>query len=97
MNRPRVSQIVVDVFSMFVDDQDKKGLKKYNRTIDDANDKDYNWNVMVIEECVDAMKYFTRELLRLNGEITVKDKEIRKLKFENQHLRMLMERVNGGE
>lgn len=67
--RPLVSQIVIDEYSKVVDSQDDKGIEKYNRTIDDAPDEDYNWELMAIEESVDLNKYLVRRIMQLKKEI----------------------------
>jgi hypothetical protein len=67
--RPVVSQIVIDEYSKVVDSQDDKGIEKYNRTIDDAPDEDYNWELMAIEESVDLNKYLVRRIIQLKKEI----------------------------
>jgi hypothetical protein len=67
--RPLVSQIVIDEYSKVVDSQDDKGLEKYNRTIDDASDEEYNWELMAIEESVDLNKYLVRRIMQLKKEI----------------------------
>jgi hypothetical protein len=67
--RPVVSQIVIDEYSKVVDSQDDKGIEKYNRTIDDAPDKDYNWELMAIEESVDLNKYLVRRIIQLKKEL----------------------------
>lgn len=61
--RPDVSQQVIDQFSRIVDAQDEKGWVKYGRTIDAADG--YDWNMMIAEEAVDALKYAVKENHRL--------------------------------
>lgn len=63
--RPKISQAVIDGFTAIVDQQDKKGLNKYNRSIDDADDNNYDWRIMALEECADQLKYLVREIKRL--------------------------------
>lgn len=62
MNRPKTSQIVIDEFSKIIDQQDLKGLEKYNKTIDEAVDEDYDWKTMALEEAADLQKYLVREI-----------------------------------
>jgi hypothetical protein len=80
--RPVISQMVINEFSKVVDSQDEKGIEKYNRTIDDAKDEDYDWNIMALEESVDLNKYAVRRILQLM-------KEVNKLKDEVEFLRNL--------
>jgi hypothetical protein len=74
--------MVINEFSKVVDSQDEKGIEKYNRTIDDAKDEDYDWNIMALEEAVDLNKYAIRRILQLM-------KEVNKLKDEVEFLRNL--------
>jgi hypothetical protein len=67
--RPEVSQEIINIFSYLVDKQDKKGWEKYNKTIDDASDEDWDWVEMALEEAVDGMKYLVKENIRLRREI----------------------------
>lgn len=69
INRPRISQMVIEGFANIVDAQDQKGWKKYGKTIDDAKDEDYCWKIMALEEAADQMKYLTREIIRLENEL----------------------------
>lgn len=73
--RPKVSQDIIDIFSYVVDKQDKKGWAKYNKTIDDASDDDWDWVEMALEEAVDGMKYLVKENIKLRKE----NKEMRNL------------------
>lgn len=63
--RPATTQKVIDIFTEILDKQDQKGLLKYGTTIDEANDKNYNWNLMALEESADLMKYLVKENTRL--------------------------------
>lgn len=65
MNRPEVSQIVIDHFANIVDSQDKKGIEKYGTTIDDAKNEDYDWNLMALEESIDLNKYLVKKIQEL--------------------------------
>lgn len=67
--RPKISQDVIDGFTAIIDAQDKKGIAKYGRTIDDAVDEDYDWKLMALEESADQLKYLVREVKRLEKEL----------------------------
>lgn len=69
MIRPKISQEAIDIFSYVVDKQDRKGFAKYNETIDDAHDEEYDWSEMLLEEMVDGMKYAVKEIVRLRKEL----------------------------
>lgn len=63
--RPRISQTVIDEFTKLIDSQDEKGIKKYGTTIDEAADKDYNWQLMALEEAADLQKYLVKKIVEL--------------------------------
>lgn len=67
-NRPKISQEVIDGLTSIIDAQDGKGIAKYGRTIDDADDDDYSWPIMALEEMADYSKYLVREIKRLERE-----------------------------
>lgn len=69
MERPLTSQIVIDEFAKIVDAQDIKGFKKYGTTIDEARDKNYNWELMALEETADLQKYLVRRIMQQEEEI----------------------------
>ncbi|WP_066316897.1 hypothetical protein [Bacillus sp. FJAT-29814] len=82
MQRPLTSQIVIDEFTKIIDSQDEKGFKKYGTTIDQANNKDYNWELMALEETADLQKYLIRRILQVSGELVRAKAENRKLENE---------------
>jgi hypothetical protein len=84
MQRPLTSQIVIDEFSKIIDSQDKKGFDKYGVTIDHAENKNYNWELMALEETADLQKYLVRRILEVTGELVKAKAEIRKLETEIQ-------------
>jgi hypothetical protein len=71
MNRPAVSQMVINEFTKIVDSQDAKGIEKYNKTIDEANNSDYNWEIMALEETADLQKYLVKQIIKLKAELHV--------------------------
>jgi integrase len=92
--RPEVTQRVIDGFAAILDSQDQKGIEKYGRTIDQAEDKDYDWKLMGLEELADYSKYQVKEIMRLEGlvkikrgEVKVKNGEILELKQEIEMLK----------
>lgn len=78
VNRPKISQMVIDKFSDIVDQQDNKGWKKYGTTIDDADDVNYDWKLMALEESADLVKYLIKENNRLQKNLNVcaNDKQV---------------------
>jgi chromosome segregation ATPase len=69
VERPKITQMVIDTFTKILDDQDLKGIKKYGRTIDDADDSQYNWLLMSLEELADFTKYQVKEIKRLENSV----------------------------
>lgn len=63
--RPIISQIVIDEFTKIIDNQDEKGLEKYRKTIDDAADEEYSWQIMALEETADLQKYLVKQIQML--------------------------------
>jgi hypothetical protein len=84
MERPLISQIVINEFAKIIDSQDEKGFKKYGTTIDQAENKNYNWEIMALEETADLQKYLVRKILEVSGELVKAKAEIRKLEHEIQ-------------
>jgi uncharacterized protein YukE len=65
VNRPKTTQAVIDGFAKLLDAQDDKGIKKYGTTMDEADDKNYDWRLMAMEELADFSKYQVKEIRRL--------------------------------
>jgi hypothetical protein len=74
MNRPETSQMVIDLFTKIIDSQDDKGFEKYGKSIDEANDDDFSWPIMALEEAADLQKYLVKEIhkLQINNEFLLK-------------------------
>ena len=67
MTRPKTTQLVIDLFTSFLDSQDKKGIEKYGVSIDQATG--YDWNAMAMEEIADFAKYVIKENQQLQKRI----------------------------
>lgn len=67
--RPKTAQTVIDTFTKLIDEQCSKGLSKYGTTIDEAQDENYDWNRMALEEAVDLSQYLVREVRKLQEQI----------------------------
>lgn len=48
MQRPAITQRVIDTFAKVLDDQDVKGIEKYKQTIDEA--EGYDWKLMALKK-----------------------------------------------
>jgi chromosome segregation ATPase len=83
--RPKTTQAVIDGFSKLLDAQDNKGIKKYGTTIDEAEDKNYDWRIMALEETADLQKYLVKEINKLMAEV------IRENERANENYMALME------
>ena len=62
---------VRNVIDRVLDKQNAKGMATYGQTLDDCPDEAYDWNVMAIEELVDAIQYLSKENLRLNKQLHI--------------------------
>jgi hypothetical protein len=82
MQRPMTSQIVIDHFISIIDSQDKKGFEKYGKSIDEALNQDYNWELMALEETADLQKYLVRRIMEITGELIKAKVEISKQQKE---------------
>lgn len=87
--RPETSQIVIDEFTKVVDSQDDKGYLKYNTTIDEAKDENYNWELMAIEEAVDMSKYFVKRIKELQKRI----KDLKSMRRISRYLAIAAENL----
>jgi hypothetical protein len=54
-----------DLFKARVRERCEKGITTYGVPLDAANDKDYDWKEMIIEELLDALQYQQKEIKRL--------------------------------
>jgi hypothetical protein len=86
MERPKISQIVIDEFSKVIDSQDNKGMEKYGVSIDDAEDASYNWPMMAMEELADFSKYQVKEILKLQKNNAVLIEENMNLRIEAEEI-----------
>ena len=61
----KIKQMINDI----LDQQEKKGIETYGQTLEQCDDDAYSWNVMALEELVDAVQYLTKENLRLQKRV----------------------------
>ena len=59
-----IKRIILDL----IDQQEAKGLRTYGVTLDEAKDENYNWNVMALEELIDALSYQIKANMALKRE-----------------------------
>lgn len=50
-----------------LDKQNEKGMSKYNITLDECGENNWNWSEMIIEELIDALQYSIKENNRLRA------------------------------
>lgn len=67
--RPKSSQAAIDGFTEIIDAQDEKGFEKYGVSLDQANDDDYDWKLMALEEAADLQKYLIMRIFELEKEV----------------------------
>jgi urease gamma subunit len=63
--RTLITKMVLHVVGEVADKQDKKGIKEYGKSLDQVPLNSYEWNMMALEEVVDALKYQIMENARL--------------------------------
>jgi hypothetical protein len=56
------SKTIVGIIIDQLEKGDKKGLKEYGVSIDDADDVKYQWNLEAMQEMADALKYQQKEI-----------------------------------
>lgn len=66
---------VLDTVETMINKQNKKGMETYGQSLDDCPVDDYDWQVMISEELIDALQYQQKEISRLNDE----NKKLREL------------------
>lgn len=69
-----------------LDAQNEKGMSKYNITLDECGESEWNWSEMIIEELIDALQYSIKE----NGKLKNEMNEVRE---ENLRLRQTMDHI----
>lgn len=58
-----------------LDQQEQKGITTYGHTLEDCPDEDYDWDIMALEELIDALQYQIKENIRLKRIIYQLQKE----------------------
>lgn len=56
---------ILHLIEGLIDNQNEKGLKKYGHTLEECDPGEYNWNLMIAEELIDALQYQQKEINRL--------------------------------
>jgi histidinol dehydrogenase len=72
--RTLITKMVLHVVAEVSDKQDQKGVREYGQSLDQVPLNSYEWNMMALEEVVDALKYQIMENARLKerNELLVK-------------------------
>lgn len=58
---------LINRISRNIDKQTNKGVKKYGHTLDDCPYGAFDWDIMLVEELIDALQYQQKEIRRLRG------------------------------
>ena len=90
--KTQIGQRTLRIIEAVLDMQNEKGFEKYKETLDDVEFDEYDWNVMVIEELIDAMQYMVKENERLKQRL--KEVESPALEFNINSLYPLQSLVN---
>lgn len=56
---------ILQTIGNLINGQNNKGLKKYGHSLEKCDPDEYDWNVMIIEELIDALQYQHKENQRL--------------------------------
>lgn len=59
-----------------IDQQNAKGLEKYNHKLEDCPVNKYDWQHMMMEELIDALQYQQKEIQRINTDKNIIFKDI---------------------
>ena len=62
-----IKKRILNLIGSQLDKQNAKGLATYNKRLEDCNDDDYNWQLMALEELIDALQYQQMEIRRLTN------------------------------
>lgn len=81
-----IKEQLLQSISEGIDIQNAKGLKNYNQTLDECPIEDYEWNIMMIEELIDANQYAIKQIIKLEAELKC-------MKEENLILRQTTDRM----
>lgn len=60
-----IKQKVLNTVSKIIDSQNEKGLQKYGESLDECDLNKHDWNLMIIEELIDALQYQQKEINRI--------------------------------
>ena len=71
---PETAKVILKTIENQLVAQNKKGLKEYGKTIDDADDNEYDWNFEALAECVDALQYAIKENAKLKKAFEITNK-----------------------
>lgn len=81
-----IKEQLLQSISEGIDEQNAKGLKNYNQTLDECPIEDYEWNIMQIEELIDANQYAIKQIIKLEAELKC-------MREENLRLRQTMDKM----
>lgn len=90
MSNKTIADTVLEIVSLCLNKQNDKGLKTYGTPLDLANDKNYNWDKMTLEEVIDALQYQVKENIKLEKENRILKDEIKSLVHQKGLLESLI-------
>lgn len=90
MSNKTIADTVLEIVSLCLNKQNDKGLKTYGAPLDLANDKNYNWDKMTLEEVIDALQYQVKENIKLEKENRILKDEIKSLVHQKGLLESLI-------
>jgi NTP pyrophosphatase (non-canonical NTP hydrolase) len=93
----QISQQIVRVIADRLEDRNIKGYETYKETLDDVPFDNYDWNMMINEELLDALQYSMKENMKLKQEMKEYGEKVDVKVFENDVWRTFNTKLNGQE
>jgi NTP pyrophosphatase (non-canonical NTP hydrolase) len=95
--RTQISQQIVRVIADRLENRNIKGYETYKETLDDVPMENYDWNMMINEELLDALQYSMKENMKLKQEMREYGEKVDVKVFENDVWRTFNKKLNGQE
>lgn len=87
--------LILANIAQLIDGQNSKGMETYGRPLEECPPEDYDWNLMIIEELIDALQYQQKENKQLRA--LVLDQERVSLKEYQELSKRTLPSFNGSQ
>ena len=77
-----IKEKIIANISAQLDSQNGKGLAHYGKSLEDCDLSDYDWNIMINEEVIDALQYQQMEMKKIKRLLVIAETENKLLKME---------------